>query len=494
MLSDLKSPPEWRRDIEKLVLASKSKPIVAMITGPKSSGKSTFGKLLNNQLLTDATGKRQAGSVAIMDLDPGQPEHGMPGQVSLVRVTEPLFGPSFCRPLPGLLPDSGTTVIRSHTLAAISPASDPKLYLAAAADLLNHYQNRLGSLPLIINTPGWIQGTGLDLLVALVSLFRPSHLVYMGTGPFDVIESLQANFKSGALMQLPSQTTQYTSRTAAHLRSMQAMSYFHANHHTPTKSKFPPGWDPDPLSTVPPWQLAYAGSTPGMLGIMCYDYQAPSDLLCGAINGTILAVVEIESSSAFYVPTAEDDVREQEAMNMDSVDTNELSSLEYVRKELTTITPEGIPFINSGSTLNPRYSQTIGLALVRGIDTENSVLQVLTPISEDRIQQINEKGGQIVLVSGRFDPPSWAYTEDLYHQAASFAHGDEESDEEEQLDAMGEGPAEAQSRHELEESETVSVSVSTPWIEVLHGNQKRGIGSRVWRVRRDLGRTGTTGD
>lgn len=475
------------------MLASKSKPIVAMVTGPKSSGKSTFGKLLNNQLLTDATGKRQIGSVAIMDLDPGQPEHGMPGQVSLVRVTEPLFGPSFCRPLPGLLPESGTTVIRSHTLAAISPASDPKLYLAAAADLLNHYHNRLGSLPLIINTPGWIQGTGLDLLTSLIGLFRPSHLVYMATGPLDVIDSLQDSFKAGALMQLPSQTTQYTSRTAGHLRSMQAMSYFHADNCRPTKSKVPFGWNPDPLSTVPPWQLAYAGSAPGILGITCYDYQAPSDLLAEAINGTILAVVEIESPLAFGVPAADNDVRERDAVNMDSDDTKELPSLEYVKRELTTITPEGIPFINSGSTLDPRYSQTIGLVLVRGIDIENSVLQVLTPIPEDRVQQINEKGGQIVLVSGRFDPPSWAYTEDLYHQA-SFEHGDGESDAEEQLDAMGEGPGEPQLDQELEEPEAAPVPVSTPWIEALHGNQKRGIGSRVWRVRRDLGRTGAAGE
>ena len=33
-----------------------------------------------------------------------------------------------------------------------------------------------------------------------------------------------------------------------------------------------------------------------------------------------------------------------------------------------------------------------------------------------------------------------------------------------------------------------------PWIERLDGSKGRGIGSRVWRVRRDLGRVGDGGD
>ena len=32
-------------------------------------------------------------------------------------------------------------------------------------------------------------------------------------------------------------------------------------------------------------------------------------------------------------------------------------------------------------------------------------------------------------------------------------------------------------------------SGNVPWVETLQGSQGRGVGSRVWRVRRDLGRT-----
>ncbi|KAH8668877.1 hypothetical protein BX600DRAFT_264715 [Xylariales sp. PMI_506] len=483
VLSDLKSPPEWNRDIEKLTIASRSRPITVMVTGPKSAGKSTFGRLLTNQLLTDSKSRRQLRYVAVMDLDPGQPEYGVPGQVSLALVTDVLLSPSFCRPLNGAeSPEWGASIVRSHTLASITPASDPKLYLAAAADLLSHYHNRYGNLPLVINTAGWIQGTGLDLLTSLMTTLRPTHVVYMARGPADVVESLQECLKSGKLMQLPSQSTQYASRTAAHLRTMQTMSYFHADNRRKSKQESTLVWNSNPLSAIPPWRLQYGGSKPGLLGVMCYDYQAPSMLLADAINGAILAAVEIESTLAFGVSL------EKVGDDMELDATDETASLDYIRNTMTITTPEGIPFLNSTVALDPRYSQTIGLVLVRGIDVENQALQIITPIPDNKIKQINEKGGNIVLVSGKFDPPSWAYSEDLYRQAHLRQHGAaEERDGEDQLDIIDGGEG-ASAEQEQDGGGEVAFATSAPWIEVLRGNEKRGVGSRVWRVRRDLGR------
>jgi polynucleotide 5'-hydroxyl-kinase GRC3/NOL9 len=478
-LADLKSPPEWNREMEKLVASSRSKPVVVMVTGPKSSGKSTFGKLLTNQLLTDKLGKKQSSGVAVLDLDPGQPEYGVPGQISLVHVTDPILGPSFCSPHASLFTKVGTQVIRSHTLVSVSPASDPQLYVEAVADLLIHYRNRHASLPLIVNTPGWVQGTGLDILTSLIESIRLSHVLYMAFGPQDVIESLQGSFKSGKVITLPSQTTQITARTAAHLRTMQTISYFHADAKSDIRA-----WNTEPLSAVPPWQVQFAGQNAGLLGVLCYDYQAPSDLLADAINGTLLAAVEIESALAFRdlaLDEAENG-RQDSDSNMD-VDLEEGQL--PVRGRLAAATPEGIPFIKTATPLDPRYSQALGLVLVRGIDRESRVLQVLTPIPEERIEQINERGGQIVLVSGKLDPPSWAYTEDLYYGQQSGANDEDQGDE--QMDIMDEDEA-------LAGSEVGPAGGPTPWIEVLRGSQKRGVGSRVWRVRRDLGRTANTGE
>ncbi|KAK8055151.1 hypothetical protein PG993_000378 [Apiospora rasikravindrae] len=473
-LFDLVSPPEWNRKIDELVAKSRSKPVSVMVTGPKSSGKSTFGRLLTNNLLTyysTSTKIRHAQGIVVLDLDPGQPEYCIAGQIGLVHVTEPLLGPSFCRPLPG----SGVNIIRSHTLASMSPASDTSLYILAAIDLFNHYRNRLGNCPLVINTAGWVQGIGLDLLTSLVDALRPTDLVYMAPGPVDIVKSLQESTQ-GSFTQLPSQTTQNSSRTAAQLRTMQTMSYFHAE----IESKLHPAWNVSPLTMVAPWQIKYSGPSQGIMGIMCYGYQTPPNLLADAINGTILAVVEIESPMAFRYGLSED------AMDLDSQPPSSSQG------PATLSTPEGLPFINVATTLDPKYSQTIGLALVRGIDVENDMLQILTPISEETIEEINDKQGQIVLVSGKFDPPTWAYTEDLYYGSRTESTGENGSGDVMEVEDDEELNPSFVEEEQQEEVDLVSTSI--PWIEVLRGDEKRGAASKVWRVRRDLGRTGATGD
>ncbi|KAI1645165.1 uncharacterized protein F4817DRAFT_190942 [Daldinia loculata] len=495
MLQDLVSPPEWNREIAKLVDISSSKPSSFMITGPKSSGKSTFGKLLANRLITDQSSsskRRVHRGVAVLDLDPGQPEYCVAGQVALVFLTEPVFSPSFCRPLP--CPE--LQIVRSHALASISPASDPELYLEAAMDLMTHYRNALGRYPLIINTPGWIQGTGLDLLTSLITSSRPTEVLYMSeSGPAEVVEALQESCRTTTFSTLPSQASQLASRTAAHLRSMQTMSYFHAEPQSSAIDGHWVRWNNKPLTTVPPWQVSYKGPGRGIFGIMCYDYQTPMDLLADAVNGTILAIVGVENVQAFRRPDDHAVLPSDttsDTMDIDRVDEGPRksmsSSFSTLARDVIVMTPEGIPFIDTmnGITLNPKLSYSLGLALVRGIDVKNGVLQLLTPLRLEKIDEITSRGGEIVLISGKFDTPSWAYTEELYYRAHEEA--DDGADADETIDT-------GDDTRDISEAENDDLAGPTdttpvPWVEVLHGNQKRGIGSKVWRVRRDLGRVG----
>ncbi|KAI1377967.1 hypothetical protein F4677DRAFT_453709 [Hypoxylon crocopeplum] len=493
MLQDLVSPPEWNREIAELVIPSSSKPCSVMITGPKSSGKSTFGKILANRLITDRSSDskhRAHRGVAVLDLDPGQPEYCVAGQVGLVLLTEPVFSPSFCRPLPG----SEFRIVRSHAIASISPASDPELYLEVAIDLMTHYRNALGRYPLIINTPGWIQGTGLDLLTSLITSLRPTEVVYMSeSGPAEAVEALRESCKTTGFSTLPSQASQITSRTAAHLRSMQTMSYFHAEPRSGEADENLVQWNPKPLTTVPPWQVSYSGPNRGIFGIMCYDYQAPLDLLADGINGTILAAVAVESTKAFrYSEGLSSDATDMMDIDDDDNDNAQKpppSSFSRIAEKMITTTPEGIPFIDTvnGTTLDPRYSHSLSLVLVRGIDVENSSLQLLTPLSSESIEEVTSKGGEIVLVSGKFDTPSWAYTEELHYRR----HGetDDGNDPDESTEAA-EDSADDVSNTENDDLAGDAGATQVPWVEVLHGNQKRGAGYKVWRVRRDLGRAG----
>ncbi|KAI2463356.1 hypothetical protein F4781DRAFT_426423 [Annulohypoxylon bovei var. microspora] len=497
LLQDLISPPEWNREIAKLVDGSKSKHCSVMITGPKSSGKSTLGKILANRLITDQSGgsKRQVHrGVAVLDFDPGQPEYCVAGQIALVLLTEPVLGPSFCRPLPG----SEIRIIRSHALASISPASDPELYLEAAMDLMTHYRNVLGRYPLIINTPGWIQGTGLDLLTSLITNLRPTEVIYMSEfGPREVVEALQESCKVSDFSTLPSQASQLTSRTPAHLRSMQTMAYFHAESESANTADYHIQWNPKPLITVPPWQVSYKGTNRGIFGIMCYEFQAPLDLLADAINGTVLAIVGVENTKAFRYSTGAADLSSDATGNMMDIDDSDepLKSMSLsfssLSEKIIATTPEGIPFIDttSGTTLDPRFSHSLGLALVRGIDVENSVLQLLTPLPSENIEEVTAKGGEIVLVSGKFDTPNWAYTEELYYKA--HENLEDKNDVNEPMDTA-EDSADDASDAENGGFAGVTDATPVPWIEVLHGNQKRGAGSKVWRVRRDLGRSNAT--
>ncbi|TAQ89875.1 hypothetical protein B7494_g1810 [Chlorociboria aeruginascens] len=508
-LQPIISPPEWNEIMSRISAVPSEKAPIVMLCGPKSSGKSTFTKLLANKLLSAAIANQKNLSskirilpgTALLDLDPGQPEISPPGQLSLIHLREPNFGPPFSHPIPR----NQSRVIRAHAICTTSPSLDPSLYMACALDLFAHYRNLVSQVPncpLVINTPGWILGTGLEILVSLISKIRPTEIIYLSQdGPFEVLESLRDAAKSIPLHTIPSQSSEYTTRTAAHLRTMQTMSYFHLD---PMSEET--AWDGKPLTSIPPWQIKYCGDNAGILGILCYGEQPPPDLLLELVNGSVVAVAVIDDMAA--IPgweTANPDTIDESNESDDNLTSDILTnSTELLSFNETALQPhplslpliistphEDLPYFNPANviSLNPKYSHTIGFALVRGIDIERKLLHVLTPIAPDIIEEINEAGKSIVLISGKLDTPGWAYIEDFNLKAAgekearrkvSVYVDDESSDDGE------EGVGDVTSPE--------SAFRSAPWVERLHGSQGKGVGARVWRVRRDLGRTSDGGE
>jgi polynucleotide 5'-hydroxyl-kinase GRC3/NOL9 len=470
---------------------------VTMLCGPKSSGKSTFTKLLSNKLLLSSRKARSTG-VAILDLDPGQPEYSLPGQLSLIHLREPNFGPPFSHPQT----TERSNTVRSHAIAAVSPAMDPNLYTACVLDLFAHYRiliSQFPKCPLIINTPGWVLGTGLEILIELINRISPSQIIYMSEdGPQEVVDSLKEAAGSTPLYTLPSQASEYMTRTAAHLRTMQYMSYFHMN--TSVKKGLP--WNNTPLTSRPPWEIHYSGENAGLLGVVCYGEQPSANLLAETINGTLVSVVVIEDMCAIPGWKSKDEdipkvqrkgkavdesfVPFEEGNGIGVFDVDELHPLSPTEPLIIRTPNEKLPYFNpeNAISLDPRFSQAIGLALIRGIDGLRRKLQVLTSIDPGVIQQINEQGKKIVLISGKLDTPGWAYTEELVHrQTASKQRRGEKGSNNEEDD----------SKESADESSDVYDSfANTPWVETLEGSQGRGVGSRVWRVRRDLGKNADT--
>ncbi|KAF4978980.1 hypothetical protein FZEAL_4735 [Fusarium zealandicum] len=482
IVQDLVSPPEWNKKLASLVSISRKKSSLStLVCGPKSSGKSTFSRLLMNRLLTDRASGQAAISVAVLDLDPGQPEYAPAGTLSLVVVSKPNLGTPFTHPGSSI---SAFKIMRCHSMASVTPASDPDLYLSCATDLLDTYRKNLAELPLIINTPGWILGTGLDLLSELIERSKPEDVLYMSEeGPSETVDVLRAATKT-VFTELPSQQSEFTSRTAAHLRAMQTMSYFHLQEtrpkpQEPSEPALRSKWNSSPLSSKTPLLVQYSSPTRGILGFLSYDYQCSPELLADTVNGLVLAAVEVEDFKALSGFT-------QDLVSATSSGTVEVDvgSKEGLARLIST-SPEGLPFIPNynDSALDPRYSRTIGLVLLRGIDAKSKTLQLITPIPLEEFKSVRSQGRHIILLHGKFDAPSWAYTEDLYERAGTEEGNDGV------LEVTDEDTEDDDSDAEPEETEKVRDLTEVPWVEVLRGSERRPVGSRVWRVRRDLGRT-----
>jgi polynucleotide 5'-hydroxyl-kinase GRC3/NOL9 len=445
-------------------------------------------------LVTDGSSSQRHdnASIAVLDLDPGQPEFSPPGLVSLVQVAKPNLSPSFCHPGP----EQGIDVIRSHAIASVSPAVDPEQYVDCALELFSCYQTKLAiKAPLIVNTPGWILGTGLEILMQLIKKMKPTEVIYMSQeGPEETVDGLKLACQDTPLVTLPSQASDYTSRTALHFREMQAMSYFHS---VTTPQQTDRRWDPSPLTAQAPWRVRFKRPSPGFIGLLCYDYQPAPNLIAEVINGMMVALVVIENKAAWKdllveepgSGEGEDSESGDDFMALDSPGGDMSTDGKPIPRPEVLRTPEDLPYIPnlSGQTLDPKHSRLLGLALIRGIDVSRGELQILTPIPEDSLEEVARSRADLVLVVGKFDTPSWAYTEDFYRRTSNNSNVEvagpvEMADEDTSNDESESG--------RIDDVKAPREYSDSPWVELLHGSQKRSVGSKVWRVRRDLGRTG----
>lgn len=93
----------------------KKKAKIYMVTGPANSGKSTFCRFLLN--------RHHAHPTYLLDIDCGQPNYTLPGQVSLTRDHHM----------------STVKVVKSYFLNCNNPSDKPELYLDAIASLIKTF-------------------------------------------------------------------------------------------------------------------------------------------------------------------------------------------------------------------------------------------------------------------------------------------------------------------------------------------------------------------
>ncbi|XP_050674559.1 polynucleotide 5'-hydroxyl-kinase NOL9 [Leptidea sinapis] len=151
--------PQWKH-VMKTALNTPKRGIVC---GGKGSGKSTFLRYCVNRLLHN-------GPVLVIDLDPGQSEFTVAGNVSATIVREPIFGPSFTHlKTPDMMLNIGV----------ISTMDNTKCYVNAVQQLISYCKDNehYKTMPWIVNTMGMTNALGLKFMTMIIHLIRPHYLL-----------------------------------------------------------------------------------------------------------------------------------------------------------------------------------------------------------------------------------------------------------------------------------------------------------------------------
>ena len=479
----LEPPSDWQTIVSRLIVENQKRPVAVMVCGPKGAGKSSFCRNILNSLLSKGQViPGRSNKVAFIELDPGQPEFSPPGELSLVLLQSCILGPPFTHPTVS----GGDAVVRAHHFGYLSPKEDIDHYYRCALDLYNHYQHLArshGPCPLIVNCSGWIQGSGFEILANLIRNLSLTDVIYMSTsGPEEVIEALNeaATQTNTSLHQLSSQASNVASRTAADLRMMQTVSYFHLDEAEDGNLR----WNPYPLTNKPPFVVHYAGPKQGILAVMILGDEQNPEFLGPVLDGSVISISVIEAETAFSASSHEGDRQEARgdderqgsftADAMQDIDDLEFEGDPDQKSPTIPRTPEGIPYIPAThhivEPLSPSHSYSLGQALIRSIDTRAQAFHILTPVPPSQLEELqNHPNSKVVLVRGRLDTPTWAYGEDMNFDRERARLRERELGS----GSEGYGPEDVR-----------QWAAKQPWASVVDGG--RSGSGKIRRIRRDI--------
>ncbi|XP_027194852.2 uncharacterized protein LOC113789501 [Dermatophagoides pteronyssinus] len=148
---------------------------VILVYGPGNSGKtSLLHHLINHYVNVNKQ------PVAYLECDPGQPEFAPCGILSLVEITKKIsnaLGDKFLFGENYVLNDDEQII--SKIFGTITPSGDSFEYISLISQLYQSYRqmNVKKKRPLFINTMGWIEELGLELLTNIISIVRPTHII-----------------------------------------------------------------------------------------------------------------------------------------------------------------------------------------------------------------------------------------------------------------------------------------------------------------------------
>lgn len=352
-------------------------------------------------------------AVCFLDLDHCKPEYSPSGQISLVVTKQLILGPSFTHPITTPLRPEGdqNEIVRSHVLPT-NLVNYENYYRECIEDLVLAYKNlyaRDPSLPLLVNVPASLFVTHFTLLEQLLMRLKPRNVVYLGDtravdpATTERLQGFRASSKKhrSTLHEIAAQTSTLPSlRSDTELRAMHMQSYFHLS--TP-KTALVPSWTSAPLSSLLPWEFSYLGTSTrkqDIVGFLPLNEPLPPSSMLQYLSGSVIHILQ---SSSAQIPTPYTALSRTPKSQIPYFAANE--KLGY------------------NEPLDPRTTRVVCAALVRSIDPERGVVQVLVPKALDLLME-DLKPERTVLAVGCAETPEWAYVEDAY-----LAQYEEESGE-----------------------------------------------------------------
>lgn len=302
-------------------------------------------------------GEEEGEAVYYLDLDPGQPEFNVPGTISAFLFTSPIFsGPAF---------QTLQIPLRAHWLGESSPKDDPAHYLACITDLVKFLQrHRMNDERIIVNTPGWVKGTGLELLLGITGILEswfPQELSVVHMGKSDYVASVPFPVRQcdGHYAASP------PGMCAADIRTLNLTSYFH-------RSSLET-WSPEYLTSanLEVWEVPFTE----ILGVCVMREELETRDLIAAINGTIVAVVAVDQEFGESCKVIECE-----------------AGLNLLR--------------TAGYPMPADASSCLGLAIVQGLDLKRGIIKLITPLLPEQL----DTQDQIVLTTGSIEVPSQLLT------------------------------------------------------------------------------------
>lgn len=286
---------------------------------------------------------------------------------------------------------------KSHFIGAITPRSSPTHYITCIQALLQTYHLELryppdtsligqdtrisSTIPLVINTHGWVKGLGADLLQRIEDAAGLTHLF-----SFDapIWNTLDASVTRSEDILIPSPTLRThvlspippsplsTKFTPADLRIFATLSYLHAVF-LPSQS-IALTWSASlPLCKREPWEVTTSDALDAVIIIGSGGEDVVLDELPRALNCGLVGLVRTE---------------------LKSLDAGGRST-------------ESIPYEQGALPPSPFESECIGLGVVRAVSTTARTLHLISPVPAVALS----KGR--VLVKGEMELPIWGMLDHL---------------------------------------------------------------------------------